>query len=301
MVTYYSRTEEVLFFEPYMKYLQFLTKFNTIMFHFTFFTRYDIKVRGFGTDGDVRTLGAMCHLLKHAKSYGIECNFVQDPTHLGTILRNRKLRLTGMLPFGKKQVSSAHLKILLRDVPKSIHGLTRFDICPDDKQNFSSLKKCMSVRVRNALRQFVPESEGTAFYLLLCEEVTSSFMSKDMMPLECVEKMFHAIYFFRILRKWILSSGYNLQSHFISRNAYCCAEINGGNLLSLIERLRNEPEKFQLPLYDSQACENAFRQYRAQGSVNWTRINFTFLELQNMIRRIECQSDILYNKLAGLN
>lgn len=85
---------------------------------------------------------------------------------------------------GAKQVSSGHLKILLRDVPKTVHGLTRFDTCPDDRQNFNSLKKCMSSRVRNAMERYVPESEGTAFYLLLCEEITSSFMSRNMMPLE---------------------------------------------------------------------------------------------------------------------
>lgn len=240
----------------------------------------------------------MSHLMKHGSKYGIICNFVQDPSHLGAKLRNRKLRPTGTLPMGSKQISSGHLKILLREVSKNTHGLTRFDVCPDDRQNFGSLIKCMKLRVRNALKQFVPESEGTVFYLLLCEELTSSFMSKTMMPLERVEKCFHAIYFIRIWRKWILASGYNLKSHFISRNAYVCCEINGANLLSFIKRLQNEPEKFQLPIFDSQGCERAFRQFRSMGSVNFTRINFTLLELLNMIRRIECQSDILYNKLS---
>lgn len=239
--------------------------------------------------------------MKYASIYEIECNFVQDPTHLGVKLRNRNLRPTGVLPMGTKQVSAAHLKILLRDVPKNVHGLTRFDISPDDRQNFNSLKRCMTLRVRNALTQFVPGSEGTSFYLLLCEEITSSFMSKDMIPLERIDKLFHAIYFLRILRRWILSSGYNLKSHFISRNAYVCAEINGANLLSLMKRFHSEPEKLQLSLFDSQACESEFRQFRSMGSMNFTRINFTLLELLYMIRRIECQSDILYNKLAGLD
>lgn len=288
--------------------MYFVLSFVPISFHsvkltntILFLTRYGIKVRGFSTDGDERALGAMCHLMKHAHFYGIECNFTQDEIHVGVKLRNRILRPTGMLPMGTKQISSGHLKILLRDVPKSIHGLTRFDICPDDRQNFSSLEKCMGSRVRNALTQFIPESEGTAFYLLLCEEITTSFMSKNMMPLERVEKTFHAIYFLRILRKWILSSGYNLKSHFISRNAYICVEINGANLLSLMKQFQNEPKKFLLPIFNSQACEHAFRQFRSMGSVNWTRINFSLLELLNMIRRIECQTDILYNKLAGLD
>lgn len=241
----------------------------------------------------------MSHLMKHGSRYGIKCNFVQDPTHLICKLRNRKLKQTVALPIGSKQISSGHLKILLRDVPKRIHGLTRFDICPDDRQNFSSIKKCMNIRVRKAIKQFVPESEGTAFYLLLCEELASSFMSKDMIPLERVEKCFHAIYFIRIWRKWILASGYKLKTHFISRNAYVCGEINAANLLSLIKQLRNEPEKFLLPIFDSQACECAFRQFRSMGTVNYTRINFSLLELLNMTRRIECQNEILYNKLSS--
>lgn len=270
------------------------------MIHFSQ-NSFGIRVRGFSTDGDERCLGAMLHLMTHGDKYGIDCNFIQDPTHLGTKFRNRKLKSTGMLPMGIKQIASGHLKMLLRDVPKSIHGLTRFDICPDDRQNFNSLKKCMSLRVRSALAQSVTESEGTVFYLLLCDEITSSFMDKKMMPLERIEKIFHAIYFMRIWRKWILSSQYNLKSNFISRNAYICLEINGANLLSLMKRMRKDSEKFHLPIFDSQACESAFRQFRSMGSVNFTRINFTLLELLNMIRRIECQNDILYNKLANLN
>lgn len=273
-----------------------------LSFSFSFLSnRYGIRVRGFSTDGDEKALGAMCHLMRHADKYDIEVNFVQDPIHIGTKLRNRKLRPTGMLPVGNKQINASHLKILAMNVVKTIHGVTRFDVSPDDRQNFNSLKKCMSARVRDTLTQYVPDSEGTAFYLLLCEEITCSFMDKKMMPLERIEKMFHAIYFIRIWRKWILSSQYDVNCHFISRNAYTCLEINGANLLSLIKRMQNEPEKFRLPMFDSQACERAFRQFRSMGSVNFTRINFTLLELINMIRRIECQTDILHNKLSNLN
>lgn len=230
-------------------------------------------------------------------------NCVQDPIHVGTKLRNRLLRPSGFMPMGSKQVSVAHLKILIKEVPKGFHGLVSSDICPLDRQNFASLKKCMDLRTRNCLKHHVPDSEATIFYLQLCSEITSSYMEHDLMPLTRLELIFHAVYFLRIWRKWVMSSPYNLNYNFISRNSYMCVEVNAESLLNLIKHFRDvgKPQLFLPTLFSSQGCENAFRQFRAMGTVNWTKINFTLLELLHMIGRFEVQSDILYNKLAGLD
>lgn len=202
---------------------------------------------------------------------------------------------------GKKQVSAAHLKILIQEAPKLIHGLVYFDISPEDRQNFKSLQKCMDIRTRNALRDFVPDSEGTRFFLQLCSEVTSSLMDQDTVPNERIEKLFHAVYFLRIWKKWLASSQYN-KENFITDNAYMCIEVNASNLLILIRRFRDQqkPELFLTSLFDSQACERTFRLFRSMGPVNFTKITFSLYELLHMARRLEVQNDIAYTKLPNV-
>lgn len=65
-------------------------------------------------------------------------------------------------------------------------------------------------------------------------------------------------------------------------------------------KLRNagKPELFLPHLFDSQPCESAFRQMRSMGTINFTKINFTLLELFYLIERVELQNKIVYNPLA---
>lgn len=67
----------------------------------------------------------------------------QDTVHIGTKFRNRLLAAPITITLGNSVVSLSHLKILLNNVPKDIHGLTMKDICPDDHQNYGSLEKMM--------------------------------------------------------------------------------------------------------------------------------------------------------------
>ncbi|XP_031620752.1 uncharacterized protein LOC116339177 [Contarinia nasturtii] len=262
--------------------------------------KYGIRVRGFSSDGDERLLAAMRHQMNQDHIPQI---FVQDSIHCGTKMRNRLLRPQGLLPMGNKQVAVAHLKILIKDVAKEIHGLTYFTVCPNDRQNFKSLEKCMNIRTRNALLKYVPDSDATAFYLQICHQITSSFMDYNLMPLQRVELIFHSVFFLRAWRQWISSSEYSLEHNFITRNAYLCTEINAENLLRMIRQCRDEgkPELFLTTLCNSQACEQAFRQFRSMGTANWTKVNFSLLELLNMIGRLEVQNDLLYTKLSALN
>lgn len=190
---------------------------------------------------------------------------------------------------------------MIKEVPKLAHGLVYSDIAPDDHQNYKSLQKCMNIRVRNALSQFTPDSEATGYYLQLCSEIAFSLMDHDMVPQQRIEMLFHAVYFLRIWKKWMHSSAYRMQS-FITTNAYMCIEVNSANLLKLIRRLRDEgkQELFLPTMFDSQACERAFRMFRSMGSPNFTKINFNLYELLHMTRRIEVQNDIVYTKLPNI-
>lgn len=254
---------------------------------------------GFSSDGDHRLLASMLYQINQRVHY--KC--IQDPTHVATKLRNRVLKTSIVLPLGNKQISFAHLKILINSVQKSIHGLTITDIDPKDRQNFRSFEKITSERIRNALSEYVMDSQGTVKFLEKCHQITSSFMENDLTPLERVYRIWNALYFLRIWRLWIKSTlGYTLENNFITSNCYNCIEINAAALIGLIKQFRDEktPEKFLLSLFDSQICEKMFRHFRSMGTANYTKINFTMFELLNMARRVEIKNSIEHSELADV-
>lgn len=235
-----------------------------------------------------------------------DCSFVQDHIHIGTKLRNRLLKASIELPMGNKIVTISHLKILINEVQKDIHGLSMKDICPDDRQNFGSLEKMMKPAALNALTDYIVGSQGTAMFLKLCHGITSSFCDEDLPPLERVYRIWRAIFFLRTWRKWILksqSSKLNLSENFISSNAYNCIEINGNNLISAMRMFRdkNIPELFMPTLFSSQPCEEIFRKLRSMGTVNYTKINFNLLEVFHLISRVELLNDIIHFQLSGVD
>lgn len=76
--------------------------------------------------------------------------------------------------------------------------------------------------------------------------------------------------------------------------------MNAVNLILLTKRFRDENlEVLYLPtLFNSQPNEEIFRQFRSMGTVHFTRINFTLLELFHLVGRVELQNEIVYFKLA---
>lgn len=99
--------------------------------------------------------------------------------------------------------------------------------------------------------------------------------------------------------KYIRST--NLNDSFITSNCYTCIEINAHNLIQLIRKLRHDktPELFVPTLFNSQMNEETFRQVRSMGTVNYTKVNFSLLELLHLIGRIELQNNIVLFKLAN--
>lgn len=276
------------------------------------FIRVGISVLGISADGDSRLLRSMKimtpfeinPLLPHdySRLQSAVKLYSQDTTHIGTKLRNRLLKPSILLPFGNRQISVAHLKIMISSVPKNIHGITYNDVSPDDRQNYGSLEKIMKPRVTEALEKYVTGSEGTVAYIKICDFVTSSFLDGKLKPLERIFRIWYSVFFLRAWKKWLVEREYDLADNFISSNAFECIEINAYCLLGLVVRLResNQPKLFQTKLFDSQTCERTFRQMRSMSTMNYTRINFSINELLHLIQRVELQSDIIFNKLDGM-
>lgn len=295
---------------------------NQISCLFNFFIRFGIHVAGISSDADSRLLASMKHhmheilrcdpvdFLRNSTDpliiRGIDIDlvsFLQDIIHILTKGRNKMLMPSVNLPMGIDQVSVSHLKVLISTVSKEVHGLVRSDISPDDRQNFRSLEKCFNDRVLNSLKAHVPGSKCTIMYLKLFREIYSAFTDTSMKPLERVRLMWQATYFIRAWRSWILDNKntYKLNENFLPMPTYSCIEINAYGLLHIIEKFKRNgtPELFLPVLFNSQTCESTFRQLRSMTSIFWTKINFSLLELINMVGRLELINDIVYDKLAS--
>lgn len=252
---------------------------------------------GASADGDPKLLAAMC-----AKMCGVGKSIIvtQDHIHFGNKCRNRMLKESINLPMGVFEVSIKHLQSLVKNVQKSVHGLSQIDVCPIDRMNYNSFEKITNDRVIEALQKYIKLSDATVQYLKVCRDATSSFLSVDLNPEERIFKIWHSLFFVRIWRNFIKSSSrYTLKENFITSNVYMCLEINARSLIQLIKKFRNQgqPERFLPSLFDSQACENIFRLFRSMGTTQFTKINFSLYELIYMIRRVETQNHIAYVQL----
>lgn len=243
-------------------------------------------------------------------SHEQDISVIQDSVHIATKLRNRNLRCSVAMPMGNKQVSASHLKILINSVPKDVHGLVRSDILPEDRQNYRSFEKITDIRVLDALKRHVVDSEATIMYLKISKQITSAFIEINVDPLERVHRIWHGLYFLRAWRKWMLnlqsindSAHHTVTKIFLSHVAFTCVELNAYNLLHLIIKFRNAktPELFLPTLFQSQACEQTFRQLRSMTTMSWTKINFSLLELIHQIGRIELQNNIVFFGLAKMD
>lgn len=260
------------------------------------FCRFGIHIVGWSSDGDPRLLSAMCIEIVRDPASHVE--YVQDMVHIATKLRNKLLNAKTM-NMGNRNVSIVHLHQLLSTVQKSVHGLTKTDVCPQDRQNFESFMSITNTRVIESLKNTIPNCEATVKYLEVCSDIVSSYLDHKIDPMERIFRMYRSIFFLRIWRNHINCSPYHtLHDNFLTSNAYTCVEINGRSMLNLIEKLRqnNTPQLFLPPIFDSQTCEKMFRQLRSMGTVNFTKINFSLYEIIHMIGRIELQNNIAYFK-----
>lgn len=134
----------------------------------------------------------MCHEMTIPSGIPV----VQDTIHLGGKLRNRLLKPNINLPLGTHRVSIEHLKNLVKNVQKSIHGLSQTDVCPEDRMNFDSFKKITNDRVIDALAEHIENSEATIQYLNVCRDITSSFLELDLKPADRILRMYRGLFFY---------------------------------------------------------------------------------------------------------
>ena len=226
--------------------------------------------------------------------------YIQDFVHIGTKLRNFLLRFTWKihkLPFGKYFIRLQHLYDLMESTSKDQHMLTPSILNPMDRQNFESVQRMCSINVTKLLKEKIKDSDGTAQFLQIIRDVINAFMDKELPPLQRVRKIWYSLFLIRLWREFIISnSGYTLKNNFLTMNCYCCIEINAHSLVLCILHLKkiNRPDLFAPYLYDSQACESTFRQFRGMTSTYSVVTNCSVKECLSRVSKIQLQNDITH-------
>ena len=105
--------------------------------------------------------------------------FFQDATHLVTKWRNRLLSSTAELRLGNQFILINHLHDIIHNeiYSKIDHGLTKSDINPKDRQNFSSCLKITSPDVLTILKSDT-NTRGTLIYLQILKLIIMSSIEK---------------------------------------------------------------------------------------------------------------------------
>lgn len=221
---------------------------------------------------------------------------VQDPTHIGTKLRNLLLKPSVLLPVGPSNILNTHLKYLITTVSKDVHHLTDCDIDPKDRQNFRFLQKSIKSEVLDALKKYVPDCDATILFLKICHHVTDSYMNPKLTALERIHSIWYGIFVLRSWRLWIYKNDkFTVKENFITQNAYTCIELNGPSLIIVLVKCRDDGVEhlFLPPLFGSQPCESTFRQIRSMSSTYSTKVNSSLLEFIQKLKRIHTQGEIV--------
>ncbi|CAF4542852.1 unnamed protein product [Rotaria sp. Silwood2] len=166
----------------------------------------NIRIIGFSTDADAKYLRAMrlmsgffgsllnFQVHQHPQAFQIKTTsrwpwfylreqqlllFFQDPTHLVTKWRNRLLSSTAELCLGNQFILISHLHDIINNetYSKLDHGLTKSDINPKDRQNFSSCLKLTSADLLKILNDDV-NTRGTLIYLQMLKMIILAYVEK---------------------------------------------------------------------------------------------------------------------------
>lgn len=288
-----------------------------------------IEVMGYASDGDSRLLKAMriksgigkqktnrgrpkrvrldndeilpgfCGLLNSKEVV------VQDTPHIVNRLRTRIFNHSILLPIGTYLITSGHIRSLYHMLSKDKHFLTEKDVLVIDKMNFASTMRYCHPRIVQLLADNVPASEGTQAYLRIMYYITISYLSTKLNLLQRVYCAWYSIFFLRVWRYWLRSQHkkYDLQTNFITLNAYMGIEIDGHSLINLILHfLDNDSiQDFHPWQYGSQGCEGFYRNLRSMSTTHSTVVNSTVLESMHKIRRLNLQSEIMAQDFEAEN
>lgn len=157
---------------------------------------------------------------------------------------------SNVLSIGTEVACRGHLiEVLLKRFPKGKHGLTQQAIDNKDKQNYGSIELLIQPGVAECLNELiVSRSSGTVIYQSMMRDIGDCLFDKLICPLDRLYKIWKAIFFRRIWRKWLSMTE---NDHFITNNAYLCIQLNGHMLTNLVHNVANGTFPYSHPnLYE---------------------------------------------------
>jgi hypothetical protein len=186
------------------------------------------------------------------------------------------------MPFGNKIACRENLETLCGLVTKDQHLLQERDFLPEDKMNYNAVSRFIRPGLRELLKNMFQVRKGTIFYLIMMEYATTSFLDKQMAPLERIFFLWFAVFSVRYWRYWMMcDQAYPLAKHFFTSNAYQCLELNAHSLVLTELRLQESQmtELFLSWCFSSQQCESYYKALRSFTPVGSTQTNFIIGEV----------------------
>lgn len=228
--------------------------------------------------------------------------YVQDSVHVATKMRNRIfITMTDgeKLQFGEKYfIRFDHLDFLVKNFTKDQHQLTPSVLNSMDRMNFSSVLRMCDDRVINMLKEHVKDSKGTITYLEMIRDIVASYRNKELSPLERITKIWYSVFICRLWREYVESKPHlSVEHNFLTSNCYSCIELNAHSMILIMLYLKEKkmPQLFRPEFFESQPCEQMFRQIRSFTSTYSTVVNCSIKEIVERINKIQLQSDIAFS------
>ena len=245
------------------------------------------------------------YVMKEIANSGLSA---QDHVHFLAKLRTKIVTPSNILVLGTETACLGHLKYILVHFSKELHQLTERILSNKDKQNYSGIEILLSEGVFECLQNSMKTTEnfGTITYLGLMRDIKDSFLDKSLKPSTRLIKIWRVVFFFRIWRRWLKDNGCPEKDHFITTNAYVCAEINAHLMLQIISgviRGKLPVDALRVWITGSQGCEALFRLARSMTSTFSTIVNFSMkgilerMHKLNFLSTMECSDDIAFPRV----
>lgn len=215
---------------------------------------------------------------------------VQDTPHVCNKVKNRLMEINNFLALGVYMGCIGHLKLLVQNVPKALHGLNMEDIDSEDRMNFDSLRKICTDNIFNLLKTHIALSEGTIEVLRLIKSLFVAYIDEDVDSRTRLFNAWFAIFFSRFWKNWLKSERKSMD-HFITDNAYTGIELNGHFLLTCFST--ESYSNVNISKCNSQMTEYVFRTFRSMTSTFDTRINFSVMDVVSRLNKLHANQKII--------
>lgn len=150
-----------------------------------------------------------------------------DQLHMIKKWRNQLLNTRRLLVMGQKCATLERIIQVFQNY-RLATGLWQTDVWVKDKQNVDAASRLLHPRVRLCLLNFDNnETVATRLYLKIGQKMHDAYACNNLTIAERIEEAWILVVFLRLWRKWLKIEQYDINSNFISDQAYRDMIISG--------------------------------------------------------------------------